>query len=85
MLEHVAAAVKAPANDSFRTFFYYLFMIISLTGFIAIAFLVMYTILKWIKKEYRIRRRRDRNARIRRDAIELARVLRARADLEVPG
>ena len=85
IIENNALAIKAPANDSFRTFFYYLFMIISFTGIISVAMIVLYTVMMWIRRQWQRSRRRDRIARIRQEAIELGRVLRARAELEVPG
>lgn len=79
-----AQELKSPFNDSFRTFFYFFFVIISTIGFTGIGIIFLYNLFKCFKRQWILRQRRDRAIRIRREAIEMGRVLRARADLEVP-
>ena len=75
MLEN---GVKAPKESSVKTYFSNMFMLMSIIALTAIAFVVFYNVIKWIKRQWRLRLRRERNALIRREAIILRRLARAR-------
>ena len=85
LIDNVSALLIAPKDNGLQTLFFYLFMMTTLIGSFVISIIVLYLTGMWIQRQLRLRRRRNINARIRKEAIELGRLGRIRADLLVLG